>query len=129
MIEDPKLTREILEYFAQDNVGFPADKTIEDLKEAFPGDEPSRLEYHVVCALENGLLMGEFSQTKTYSRVFFTVGFISGLTSKGGDYVRESRSKFWKDAWKKIQDQGIEVTTTRMLEVLPKIISAALNSQ
>ena len=42
MIEDPNLTRQILEYFAQDDVAFPANKTVrDDLTRTFPDDEPS----------------------------------------------------------------------------------------
>ena len=49
MIEDPKLTRDILEYFAQEEVGFPANVMVQqELADAFPDHELPILQYHVV---------------------------------------------------------------------------------
>ena len=103
MIEDPKLTRQILEYLAQDDVPYPANKTVEDdLTIALPGEELSRLEYHVVCAKENGLLTVDIRENPMMDGPEFILGFISGLTPKGGEYVRGSRSKYWDEAYKQI---------------------------
>ena len=126
MIEDPELTRRILEYFASDEVKFPANKRVEELAEAFPEVDFSRLKYHVRCAGENGLLIVNIREQSTFSSVHVIFGFISGLTAKGGDYVRGSRSKFWNEAKKKIINKGLEVTTSNLAETMFKLISTSL---
>ena len=127
MIEDPDLTRQILEYFAQDDVEFPANKTVEDdLTEAFPKVELSRLKYHVMCAKENDLLIANIRENPMMDGTEFVFGFISGLTAKGSEYVRGSRSKYWDEARKRIASKGIEVTTKLLIEGMTKLISAAV---
>ena len=75
MIEDPDLTRQILEYFAQDDVEFPANKTVEDdLTEAFPKVELSRLKYHVMCAKENDLLIANIRENPMMDGTEFVFG-------------------------------------------------------
>ncbi len=129
MIEDPNLTRQILEYFAQEDVTFPANKMVEDdLTEAFPNDELSRLEYHVMCAKENGLLIVDIRENPMMDGTVFVFGFISGLTAKGSEYVRGSRSKYWAEAWKQIKSKGMEVTTKLLIEVMFKLMSSSLSA-
>ena len=129
MIEDPEFTRQILEYFASDDVDFPANKTVEDdLVKAFGGyPNISKIEYHVMCAYENELLIGDYQEVRSFEGVTYNFGFINGLTAKGGDYVRDSRSKYWNEAWEKIKETGLEVTTKRLLEFLPVLILKALS--
>ena len=80
MIENPNLTRRILEYFASDDVKFPANKRVEELKaEAFPEVDLSCLKYHVKCAEENGLLTVTITEQATQQHVYFIFGYISGL--------------------------------------------------
>ena len=99
MIEDPNLTCQILEYFAQDEVKFPANKTVEyDLTEAFPKVELLRLKYHVQCDKENELLITDIHENPLLSGMDYTFGPISGLTSKGSDYVRGCRSRYLDEA-------------------------------
>ena len=126
MIEDPDLTRRILEYFAWDDVGFPADKTVQDLVDMFPeADEPC-LVYHVMCASQQDLLLATWSKAETLDGITYTIGFISGLSAKGGNCVRDARSKFWQKAIDKIKDAGLEVTTDRLCGLIPNLISSAL---
>ena len=129
MIEDPKLTRRILEYFAQDDVPFPANATVaDDLTSAFPDEKLSRLEYHVMCAEENELLIVNTRENSMMDGTEFVFGFISGLTAKGGEYVRGSRSKYWDEAYKQISNKGIEVTTKLLIQVMSKLMSSSLSA-
>ena len=110
MIEDPKLTRDILEYFAQEEVGFPANVMVQrELADAFPDHELPILQYHVVCAFESDLLMGYFERQLGRGSIDgarISIGSIDGLTAKGGNYVRDSRTKFWGKAADKIKETG-----------------------
>lgn len=127
MIEDPDLTRRILGYFARPDVGFPADKTVQDhLVKIFPEVDEPCLVYHVMCASQQDLLMATWSKAETIDGIIYTIGFISGLTAKGGNYVRDARSKFWQKAIDKIKGEGLEVTTDRLCDLIPNLISAAL---
>ena len=58
MIENPELTRKILEYFASDEIRFPANKTLDDLKSEFSDEELDVLAYHVSCAHERRAIRG-----------------------------------------------------------------------
>ena len=127
MIEDPNLTRRILEYFASDDVEFPANKTVEELKaEVFPEVDLARVTYHVKCAAENGLLTVSIREESTFQSVYFVFGYISGLTATGGEYVRGSRSKYWDEAKEKVFSKGLELTTGNVLQAMSNLISAAL---
>ena len=126
MIEDPDLTRRILEYFAGADVGFPADKTVQDLVDIFPEADKPCLDYHVMCASQQDLLEATWSKTETLDGITYTISFISGLTAKGGNYVRDARSKFWQKAIDQIKDAGLEVTTDRLCGLIPNLISSAL---
>ena len=60
LIEDPKLTLKILQYFARDEIGFPSNKTSEDLAKEFPEErQEGSITYHVVCAQMTGLLIAK----------------------------------------------------------------------
>lgn len=126
MIEDPKLTLKILEYFARDDVTFPANVLVDGLANEFPDVDQNRFEYHVVCAIENDLLMGHFTCTETFDGVQLSFGHLSGLTPRGGDYVRDSRTGLWEMAVEKIKSTGVEATTDRIIALLPKLTAAAL---
>ena len=128
MIEDPEFTREILEYFASDDVDFPANKTVQkDLVKAFGSySNRSRIQYHLMCAYDNELLRGDFKEIKTMQGVQYNFGYIAGLTAKGGDYIRDSRSKFWGEALTKLKEAGVAVTTKSLLQCINGLISNAL---
>lgn len=128
MIEDPDLTRRILEYFANDAIDFPANVQVEQhLSAEFPEIGVSSLQYHVVCAIENGLLRGDVERTSMLEGVIVTIGYIDGLSAKGGNYVRNSRTTFWRQAWEKIESTGLEVTTERLVVALAKMTSNAVD--
>ena len=127
MIEDPKLTRGILEFFASDSIGFPANVMVQrELAEAYPHHDLSILKYHVICAFNNDLLMGSVDRQEMIDGVLVNIGYIDGLTAKGGDYVRDSKTEFWGKAWEKIADAGLSVTTDRLLEMITLLSSKAL---
>ena len=127
MKEDPKFTLQILEYIAGDDIGFPANLSLHDLHGVFPKEDWDRLSYHVLCAYQCDLLLGEYSKTETLDEgTQYHIGDIAGLTPKGCQYVAESNSKFLEKAKKKIVDAGLEVTTGRLVEAMNTLISSAL---
>ena len=126
MIEDPKLTLKILEYFARDDVTFPANVLVGDLASEFPDVDGSRFEYHVVCAIDNDLLIGRFTYTETFDRVHLTLGYLSGLTPRGGNYVKDSRTGLWDRAVERIKSTGAEATTDRIIALLHKLVADVL---
>ncbi len=128
MIEDPKLPRDILECFAQDDVGFPADVMVQrELAKAFPDHDLPTLQYHVMCAFEGGLLMGTFEREQLADGTQIRIGHIDGLTAKGGNYVRDSRTTLWGKAADKIRDAGLNVTTARLIDAIDFLASKALS--
>ena len=122
VIEEPNLTCEILEYFASDEVSYPANKTIEDLRSFFPGRSAACLSYHVLCAEEVGLLHAAITKKSSYGGVSLTIGYIDGLSPKGGDYVKQSKTKFWGQAVEKIRETGATVTTQLLSDMLIKLV-------
>ena len=123
LIEDPRITLDILKYFARDEVGFPANVMVQrELDAAFPQYSLVTLKYHVFCAMKSGLLVvASYDIRDTHERAEINIGHIVGLTSAGSDYVRDSRTKLWDTAMAKLTDAGLEATTGRLVEVLPKI--------
>ena len=123
LIEDPRITLDILKYFARDEVGFPANVMVQrELADAFPKYPLDTLRYHVFCAMESGLLVvASYDIRETGETAAIAIGNIVGLTSAGSDYVRDSRTELWDTAMKKLTDAGLEATTGRLVEVLHKI--------
>lgn len=129
MIEDPKLTLRILEYFADEAVGFPANKLVEDLVGVLPDVGVEDLRYHVICAIDGDLLHGNYTAQGQITGTVYTVDFLAGLTQKGGEYVRASgNKKYFDEACNKIRAMGFTVTTQLLCDYLPKLISEALHS-
>ena len=127
MIEDIELTREILEFFAKENVPFPANVTIGDLTNHFPNEHIGRLEYHVICAAENGLLIApKTERASTFKSIAYVIGRIDGLTAKGGDYVKHSRTRFWQQAKDQCASIGIKQTTAILCNLVFKLVQANL---
>ena len=128
MLEDPKITRDILEYFARDDVGFPANVMIQrELADAFPQQDLSVLRYHVLCALKSDLLMvASYDVQDRHDGVDIRFGHVIGLTAKGGNYVRDARTTFWDKAAAKIREAGLKVTTDRLVEVIADLTGKAL---
>ena len=48
MIEDPKLTLDILKYFAKDEVSWPANLDDREVKAYFKNISPNKVEYHLL---------------------------------------------------------------------------------
>ncbi len=132
MIEDPKLTLKILQYFARDEIDFPSNKTFEDLAKEFPEETKGKLIYHVVCAEMHGLLIAKVIENSVMgpNGRRYLIGYMDGLTFEGGDYVRAAESRgVWDSAWEHIVSGGAKVTTslmnTAMQEKLKDLISTS----
>ena len=128
MLEDPKITRDILEYFARDDVGFPANVMIQrELADAFPQHDLSVLRHHVFCAFKSDLLMvASHDVQDRHDGVDIRFGHIIGLTAKGGNYVRDARTTFLDKAAAKIREAGLNATTDRLMEVIADLTAKAL---
>ena len=127
MIEDVELTRKVLEFFAKEDVPFPANVTIDNLSDHFPNEDPGRLNYHVMCAAENELLIvPEMNRVSTLKSATYVIGRIDGLTVKGGDYVKHSRTKFWQQAKEKCASLGLKQTTDILCNLVFKLVHGAL---
>ena len=125
MIEDIDLTKRILEYFASD-AKWPSNASLQTLYSKFPDESQDSIAYHVYCAESAGLLEANVNQKHTATGVFFTDGWIVGLTQKGGEYVRDSRSSYWNKAQEEIKNAGLEVTTKLMIDMLGRMIRESL---
>ena len=127
MIEDPQLTLKILEYFAREDVGWPANKTFQDVSKMFPEESGERIQYHIICAIEGGLLKGTYRRTSTFQGVHYSVGTLDGLTKVGGDYVRKADSPLWNQAKDLLANKGLALTTSHMLEAMDRIFRASFS--
>ena len=129
MIEDPKLTLRILQYIASDEISYPANVAVHDqLAKKFDEVDLPTLEYHVACAYRNDLLSGHYEEQQLFEGIITNFGYISGLTPKGGDYVRDAELTIWQDAWARIEQAGLMVTTDRLVEVVGNMAAEALRS-
>ena len=126
MIEDPNLTRKILEYFAQDNIPYPANATYNELCSIFKEENPERISYHLVCAKQNGLLTVSYTEKEMLDGVLLTFNYISGLTAKGSDYVRYSRTSLWNEAAQYVKKKGLAFTTQVLIRVFELLIKQKL---
>ena len=126
MVERAELTRDILEYFARDDVGFPADKYISDLQAAFPDEDPDTLSYHVWCAGDAELLLVNMTMTHGLDGVRIGAGVLTGLTASGQEYVRLCRTGLWDKAMAKVRSAGLTATTNMLANLLPGLARRAL---
>ena len=119
MLEDPTLTRDILAYFARDEVGYPAQVTIEELQRAFNDVTPDKLAYHTKLAIDLELLDGRYKTVPFYGgqeELMFLS--LSGLTRQGSDYVRMARTPGWRKACEELKETGRAVSTAILVQVL-----------
>ena len=119
MLEDPTLTRDVLAYFARDEVGYPAQVTIEELQRAFNDVTPDKLAYHTKLAIDLELLDGRYKTVPFYGgqeELIFLA--LSGLTRQGGDYVRMARTPRWRKACEELKETGRAVSTAILVQVL-----------
>ena len=129
MIEDPELTLEILRYFAQGDIGFPANKSDYDVHEAFQDKSFDEIQYHLYCALEAGLLHGKDPnecRIVAARGVGYSFGNIDGLTPLGGEYVRNAKS-FWLKAKIEIAKRKLPLTTTILNEMMRAMVQRLLS--
>ena len=127
MIEDPQLTLKILQYFAQEEVGWPANKTFQDVSKMFPEESHERIQYHIICAIDGGLLKGTYRRTSTFQGVRYSVGILDGLSKVGGDYVRKASSPLWNQAKDLLAKKGLALTTSHMLETMDRLFRASFS--
>lgn len=130
MLEDPQLTLKILKYFARDDIGFPSNKTVDDLVKEIPGEAGrEQIVYHVICAEENGLLRANIRDDSVLGKDGrrCEISYMDGLTAKGGEYVRASEGCFWNEAWNYLQKQGSQITTQTLLLTLKQLFLKSIN--
>lgn len=128
MIEDPQITVRILKHFA-DNLEFPAHARVESLlKDIHPKIDEKTLKYHLYVCIENELLVGKYRIVTAFEGSDISIGVLEGLTPKGGDYVRDSDSHLWERARQSLIDQGIAVTTSRLVELIARLVQTSITS-
>ena len=128
MIENTDLTLRILQHFAREDVPFPAQLQIHNLKTTFPNDNGNSIEYSVICAFQSGLLSGhEPKAIHSHSGTTYIFGWIDGLTASGGEYVRNAATHYGK-AVELIKGMGLEITTSSIKDALKAIIAAAITN-
>ena len=126
MVERPELTRKILEYFASDDIGFPANIYVSDLQDVFPGEDHDVLAYHVWCAGDAGLLLVNMQITHGLDGVQIGSGPLTGLTALGQEYVKLCQAGYWDGALRRMRKAG-QIATTRILaDLLPQMARRAL---
>ncbi len=126
MIEKPDLTLEILRYFAKDEVPYPANLQVSDIYAAFPGKDQCDVDYSIICAIQTGLLVGDYQEIKAFEGSSLVIGFLSGLSPSGGEYVRHAGNHYGKaisylrKTNQAITTAAISSTVTRMVEIVIK---------
>ena len=130
MIEDPKLTLDILKYFARDEISWPVNVTDRELKDHFKNIPPDKVEYHLYCAIQNDLLIGDFERyIKFGGGASYVFGNLDGLTPEGGEYVRmASSSSRWELIKNRITKAGLELTTRTAIQVTKNMIEEKINN-
>ena len=124
MLEDPTLTRDVLAYFARDEVGYPAQVTLEELQRAFNDVTPDKLAYHTKLAIDLELLDGRYKTVPFYGgqeELIFVS--LSGLTRQGSDYVKMARTPQWRKACEELKQMGRAVSTAVLVQVLSGTVS------
>ena len=120
MLEDPTLTRDILAYFARDEVGLLAQVTLEELQRAFDDVTPDKLAYHTKLAIDLRLLNGRYRIVSLQAGAEdFIFRALTGLTRQGRDYVETARTLQWREAVDQIRQSGHGATTALLLQRQP----------
>lgn len=111
MIEDPRLTRKILKYFARDSVPVPANITVDHLAEEFTRFSHQKINDHVSLAKENELLKLGIGRSEEGRTIKMWIQ-IDGITNKGRDYLKDAQSEYWKSVRSRIAKGLIALLTT-----------------
>jgi len=125
MIENPKLTLKILQYFAKDEIPYPANLRIEDIYEEFPEEDRNDLNYSVNCAIRYKLLDGDIIETSTLDGKFIAIGGLYGLSPQGGEYVRDAR-KHYNKALECLKNLGESITTESIRSTVSHLVQIAI---
>ena len=127
MIEDPNLTLDILKIFAEPNTPWPANLSDKDITNRFTDVSKETIEYHLICAIDSGLLRGNYSRNASYGGTFYTFGWLEGLTVEGGEYVRNTNNpNILKMAKENLISAGLEFTTKNLIKVIDVVINNLL---
>ena len=126
MIENPKFTLEILKYFAREDIRFPANVSVEDLQNVFPQKKRDEIIYHLVCCHKNDLLILNLIHVQQHDGVQYIIDLIDGLSPRGGEYLRNSRSKYWDKACSELSRLGIALTTENIIPCLTEVVRKAM---
>lgn len=98
---------------------------VETLLDHYP-QSTDTIEYHLMCAIDNELLIGKYRIITAFEGSAIKVGILQGLTPKGGDYVRDSDSNLWEKARQSLIDQGIAVTTSRLVDSIARLVQESI---
>ena len=93
----------------------------------FPDDDPSEIEYSIICLIQAGLLdVGVFEKKTTLAgRTDYIIGSLAGLTQSGGEYVRHS-AKYYGKAVKILQNLGDEITTQSVKDTVRYLLQMGI---
>ena len=125
MIENTKLTLDLLRHFARDDVSYPSNLKITHLYAAFPDQDQADIDYSVICAIQSGLLDGNILDASSPGNRKLIISYMDGLSQTGGEYVRHAESNYER-AVSEIQKKGIEVSTDILSAYVRKLVFAAL---
>ena len=119
MIEDPDFTRKIIQAVA-DHPRFPARMKKEELAAQLQVgyDQPGKLDYHLVCALQANLLEGKYDIVRTDHSTHYIISDIEGLTHIGSEYAHHMNGALWAKALTWCKQQGIPLTTKAALKYI-----------
>ena len=131
MKEDVEITKKIIQVYADEEY-FPSRMALDDLRRALAQRgvdvTPDQLAYHLVCAIDAGLFLGEgYEATKFYLSIEYTIGRIDGLHVRGSDYYHESQSSLWDKAKQALQERAIPLTTKAMAPMLTEQLKNAIS--
>ena len=127
MIEKPDLTLEILRYFAKDEIPYPANLRASDIYAEFPDTNQRDVDYSIICSIQNGLLVGNYQEIERLDGSSLTIGFLSGLSQSGGEYVRHA-DKYYGKAVKYLKNAQETVTTETIRLTMSHLVQLAIRS-
>ena len=121
VFEQPTLTRDILFYVAE-RIDTGAPITLQEFEQAFRRTSYAELRYHIGIAMDLELLQIEDCLARQVGTLG-TDGYwtdvlsikVSGLTLKGGKYVRQARSPKWRRTCDQL---GQSATTVGLMQKL-----------
>lgn len=123
MEEDIEITNEIIGFFAKQN-SFPVNITLGSLaQELGRQGEISKVGFHLKCAIDAGLIVGDYRRVATFGAVHYSFGFIDGLTKDGSDYYKATQVRIWDRAKKWCLEKGVPLSTKALLKYINSELS------